>query len=221
LFPYGKLYYHRKRRLAIKLIEPLNSIFDQFSKLKVLRLLTRTDAELSGREIAKAVGISHVICNRSLQELSRHGLIRMRKAGRSILYSLNKDHILVKDFLTPLFLKENRLFSLLKKLLLEKLSEPKPLSIVLFGSQIKKERARPDSDFDIMFILPNDIDLKKFKREIAQSEAKIERIFGNRAALLIMKKNEFLKRRDKGDSLLLSVEKENKLIFGKHLREIK
>lgn len=199
----------------------MNSIFDQFSKLKVLRFLTRTEAELSGREIAKAVGISHVICSRSLQELSQHGLIRMRKAGRSILYSLNKQHILTKDFLTPLFSKENKLFSLLKKLLLENLSEPKPLSIVLFGSQIEKEKVRPYSDFDLLFILPDDRDLKKFKKEISPSEANIERIFGNRASLLIMKKSEFLKRKDKDDSLLLSIEKKNKLLFGKHLREIK
>jgi len=189
--------------------------------LKVLRFLTRTDAELSGREIAKAVGISHVICSRSLQELSQHGLIRMRKAGRSILYSLNKQHILTKDFLTPLFSKENKLFSLLKKLLLENLSELKPLSIALFGSQIEKEKVRPDSDFDLLFILPDDKDLKKFKQEIAQSEANIERIFGNRASFLIIKKSEFLKRKNKDDSLLLSIEKKNKLLFGKHLREIK
>jgi len=205
----------------MKLIEPLNSIFDQFSKLKVLRFLTRTDAELSGREIAKAVRISHVICSRSLQDLSQHGLIRMRKAGRSILYSLNKQHILAKDFFIPLFAKESKLFSLLKKLLLENLSDIKPLSIVLFGSQIEKEKARPDSDFDLLFILPDDKDLKKFKKEIALSEANIERIFGNRASLLIMKKNEFLKKKDKNDSFLLSIEKKNKLLFGKSLREIK
>lgn len=207
--------------MAIKLIEPLNDIFDQFSKLKVLRFLIRTDAELSGREIAKAVGISHVICNHSLQELSHHGVIRMRKAGRSILYSINKDHILVRDFLAPLFLKENKLFSLLKKLILENVSDPVPVSIVLFGSQIEKERARADSDFDLLVVLPDEKNLKRFKQEIAQSEAKIERIFGNRVALLIMKKSEFLKRKERGNSLLLNIEKKNRLLFGKHLGEIK
>jgi len=207
--------------LAIKLIEPLNDIFDQFSKLKVLRFLIRTDAELSGREIAKAVGISHVICNHSLQELSGHGVIRMRKAGRSILYSLNKEHVLIRDFLVPLFSKENKLFSLLKKLILENISDPLPVSIVLFGSQIEKERARADSDFDLLVVLPDEKNLKRFKQEVAQSEAKIERIFGNRVALLIMKKNEFLRRKEKGNSLLLTIEKKNKLLFGKHLGEIK
>ncbi|MFB0564296.1 MAG: nucleotidyltransferase domain-containing protein [Candidatus Aminicenantaceae bacterium] len=181
----------------------------------------RTEAELSGREIARAVGISHVIGNRSLQELSQHGLVKMRKAGRSILYSLNKEHILVNEILIPIFLKEKKLFSSLVKVILASLTRTKPISLVLFGSQIDQKNARPDSDFDILCIIPNEMSIKMFKSEIAQSEAQIEKIFGNRASLLIMKKNEFLKRKEKGDLLLLNIEKKSKLLFGKHLREIK
>lgn len=128
---------------------------------------------------------------------------------------------MVKDFLVPLFSKENKLFSLLKKLILENVSEPVPVSIVSFGSQIEKERARADSDFDLLVVLPDEKNLKRFKQEIAQSEAKIERIFGNRVALIIMKKSEFLKRKERGNSLLQNIEKKNKLLFGRNLGEIK
>jgi predicted nucleotidyltransferase len=180
----------------------------------------RTEAELSGREIARAVGISHVICNRSLQELSQHGLVKMRKAGRSILYSLNKEHILVNEILIPLFLKEKRLFISLTKTIIDPLSGPRPISIILFGSQTDEKMARPDSDFDILCVVPDKINLRKLKHEISKAEAQIEREFGNRISLLIMKKGEFLRRKEKHDSLLMNIEKKNKLLFGKHLRDI-
>ncbi len=91
---------------------------------------------------------------------------------------------------------------------------------MLFGSQIDEKRARPDSDFDILCVIPDETNLKKFKSEISRSEAQVERKFGNRLSLLIMKRNEFLKRRRR-DPLLLEIEEQNRLLFGKHIREIK
>lgn len=171
--------------------------------------------------MARATGISHVICSRSLQELSQHGLVKMRKVGRSILYSLNKEHILVDEILLPLFIKEKRLFRSLTRTILGPLSGPKPISILLFGSQTDEKRARPDSDFDILCVIPDETNLKKFKNEISQSEVQVEKKFGNGVSLLIMKRNEYLKRRKKKDPLLLDIEEQNRLLFGKHIREIK
>jgi predicted nucleotidyltransferase len=171
--------------------------------------------------MARATGVSHVICSRSLQELSQHGLVTMRRVGRSILYSLNKQHILVDEILLPLFKKEERLFQSLTKAVLGPLSGPRPISILLFGSQIDEKRARPDSDFDILCIIPDEINLKKFKNDISQLEALVEKKFGNRISLLIMKKTEFLKRRKKKDPLLIEIEGQNRLLFGKQIREIK
>lgn len=162
-----------------------------------------------------------MIGSRSLQELSEHGLVKMRKAGRSILYSLNKEHILASELLLPLFLKEKRLFQSLTKAILAPLSGPKPISLILFGSQLDEKEARPDSDFDILCVIPDEINLKKFNREISQAEIQTEKEFGNRLSLIIMNKREFLRRKKKGDSLVLNIENKNRLLFGKHLREIK
>jgi predicted nucleotidyltransferase len=162
-----------------------------------------------------------VICSRSLQELALHGLVKMRKAGRSILYSLDKEHILVDEILLPLFMKEKKLFLSLTRAILGPLSGPKPISILLFGSQTDEKRARPDSDFDILCVIPDETNLKKFKNEISRSEAQIERKFGNRLSLLVMKREEFLKRKRRRDPLLLEIEEQNRLLFGKPTREIK
>jgi predicted nucleotidyltransferase len=145
----------------------------------------------------------------------------MRKVGRSILYSLNKEHILVDKLLLPLFKKEERLFQSLTRTILDPLSGPKPISILLFGSQTDEKRARPDSDFDILCVIPDEINVKKFKNEISLSETQIERKFGNRLSLLVMKRSEFLKKRKKREPLLLDIEEQQILLFGKHFREIK
>ncbi len=189
--------------------------------MKVLRFLIRTEAELSGREIGRAVDISHVIASRSLQDLSQHGLVKMRKVGRSILYSLNKENTLLADLLLPLFLKEKRLLKSVTKTILSPISDTEPISLTLFGSQTDGKKARSDSDFDILCVIPDETNLKKFKHDISHSEAHIEKKYGNRLSLLIMKKREFLRRKKKNDSLILSIEEQNILLFGKHLREIK
>ena len=145
----------------------------------------------------------------------------MRKVGRSILYSLNKQHILVRKFLSPLFQKENDLFSSITKTILSPISDQKPISMLLFGSQVNRGEARPDSDFDILCIIPDETNLKKFKQDISQSEFQIENEYGNRLSLLILKKREFLKRSAKKDSLIFNIERQHIVLFGKKLREIK
>jgi len=91
----------------------------------------------------------------------------------------------------------------------------------LFGSQIDEKRARPDSDFDILCIISDKVNLKKLKNDLSQSEALVEKRFGNRISLLIIKKTDFLKRRKKKDPMILEIEEQNRLLFGKHIREIK
>lgn len=125
------------------------------------------------------------------------------------------------EILSPLFKKEERLFQSLTKAILVPLSKHKPISLLLFGSQIDEKRARPDSDFDILCIIPDKINLKKFKNDLSQSEDLVEKRFGNRLSMLIMKKTDFLKRRKEKDSLILEIEEQNRLLFGKHIREIK
>lgn len=145
----------------------------------------------------------------------------MRKVGRSILYSLNKEHILVNEMLQPLFNKEKKVFLSFTRKILAPLSGPKPISMILYGSQIDEKRVRPDSDFDILCIIPDEANVKKFKNEISHSEAQIEREFGNQLSLFIMKRSEFIKRKKDKDPLIFEIEKQHRLLFGKTFREIK
>jgi DNA-binding transcriptional ArsR family regulator len=86
--------------------QPLDKILGQQSKIKVLRYLSQYPGEYTGREIARAVGLSHPIVHSVLASLKEEGVILMRKFGKSLLFSLAKDHQLVKEIIFPIFKKE-------------------------------------------------------------------------------------------------------------------
>lgn len=200
-------------------LEPLDAILGHISKVKILRFLIRSQAELNGREIAKAVGVSHVRCHTALQELSTHGFITMRRVGRSVLYRLESENILVERLLKPLFDNESRILDDFLKILLGELSLPKPVSIALFGS-IVKGKMRPDSDIDILVVVPNEKDIRQARRDVDRAEEKIVKIFGNRLASIIIKENIFQKRYRKKEALLVEIVKTGKVIYGKPLSEL-
>lgn len=199
--------------------KPLNSILGQSSKVKILRFLIRSQAELNGTQIAKAVGLSHVKSNTALQELVVHGFITMRRVGRSCLYRLDRENIVIKKLLKPLFEKEYHLLDELKKIIISELKSPYPLSIVLFGS-IVKGNARPNSDIDLLLVIPKDKNMAQAKGEVERAGEKVLKIFGNHLSPLIVKVDPFCKKYRKKEKLYVDIVKNGKPIYGKSLQEV-
>lgn len=198
---------------------PLDYILGQQSKVKILRFLVKSNAELNGREIAKAVGLSHVKCHTALRELSVHGLINMRRTGRSVIYSIDPENILAKFFLTPLYNKESRLLNILAQTIAKEFSLPRPLSIFLFGS-IVKGQARPNSDIDILLVQPDEKNMREAKVELSKAERNIVKLFSNRLAPIMIRKSEFKKRYKREEKFIKEVVKTGKIIYGKNLSEL-
>lgn len=198
---------------------PLDYILGQQSKVKILRFLVKSSAELNGREIAKAVGLSHVKCHTALRELSVHGLINMRRIGRSVLYSIEPENILVKFFLTPLYNKESDLVNILAKTIAKEFSPPKPVAIFLFGSIIKGQ-PRPNSDIDILLVQPDEKNMRQAKEELSKAERNAVKLFGNRLAPIMIKESKFKKKYKREEKLVKEVVKTGKIIYGKSLPEL-
>lgn len=91
---------------------PLDKIFSQQSKIKLLRFLVQHRGEFTGREIAKSVGLAHPTVHSALSHLREQGIIFMRKSGNALLYSLNRRHQATKDIIIPVFKKERPRLSL-------------------------------------------------------------------------------------------------------------
>lgn len=198
---------------------PLDDILGQSSKVKILRFLINSQAQLNGREIAKAISLSHVNAHAALKSLCRHGLVNRRSVGRSIIYWLNEEHFLVKNILRPIFEKEAEIFQELSQVILKKSKSPPPLSIILFGS-FAKNNASPDSDIDVVIVYPEHKNNSLIKKELFGAQRQIALLFGNHLAGIPMKVGEFQKRFRRNENFVREVSKTGVIIYGKGIAQL-
>jgi predicted nucleotidyltransferase len=139
----GNNYYH----VVVKIT---NNLF------KIL-MLYRIDysASIHVRAVAKLLGTSHVALLPYLKRLEKLKILNSEKAGRNKQYTLNKDNLLTKYFLTATeelvtidYLETNFLI----KKLAEHLNDiDTSNSLILFGSHAK-DYATKESDIDLFSI---------------------------------------------------------------------
>lgn len=201
------------------LANQLHHVLGQTSKIWILNYLIKADAECNGREIALAIGLSHVKCHTALKELNQYGVVEMRRVGRSILYRLNLKSVLVKKVLIPLFEKVEQLKESLGKIISKHLTHPKPKSVIMFGS-FATSRAKPNSDIDIMVIASHKKDIPILKEGLDETEIEITTGFGNHLAPIIMDAMEFKKRFRNRDKLVRNIAKEGKVLSGASINDL-
>jgi len=198
--------------------QPLNHILGQLSKIKILRFMIHAGLPMNGREIAKSAGLSHVRCHAILKELSEQGIVTLRKIGRSTVYELQPDHIVVKHWLKPLFREEKQLKNRLARTITSHLSV-KPVSVILFGSIARKEDSA-GSDIDMLVIMPDKVNLTKCKRELSGAEEAVTHLYGNHLSPLLIKHNLFITKLKRGDRFLKEVLSDGQQIYGKTISEL-
>ncbi len=198
---------------------PLDSILGQSSKVKMLRFLTRTGAELNGREIAKALGLSHVKCHTALQEFAGHGLVTMRRVGKSILYKLNEDNLLSREVIRPLFEKEQGLPGKVAEKILDEFTGERPLSIILFGS-MARGGARQDSDIDILVVVRDGGEAQKAEEILAKASVKVAKELGNQLNPLVRDKKSLRLEVKKQSGVYAEIAKSGKRLYGKSIGEL-
>ena len=199
--------------------EPLNRILGQLSKIKILRFLIRAQVGMNGREIAQAVGLSHVKCHTALKELSEQGVVSVRRIGRANLYELRADHIIIRRWLAPLFHEEAVLKKRLATVINHRLSV-KPESLIIFGS-ISKKKERPDSDIDLLCVVENRAALKQCEKDLIIASEEVTRQFGNRLAPQLIIKKSFLAKLKERGTFIAEVIRTGEVIYGKTIAEMR
>jgi len=167
---------------------------------------------MNGREIGKAVGISHVQTHAALKDLAEQGIVSLRKVGRSNLYELQEDHLVISEWLKPLMLGEKGLKQRLAETVVKALSIP-PRSLLLFGSVARREE-KAGSDIDILVVMPDRSDLKRTETELESAGEEVSRLFGNRLSPLVTTGAEVLRRHRGGDAFMREVMDGAEVIFG-------
>ncbi len=206
----------------MRIHNPLDKILDSEVKVRILRFLGKTEAEWSGRQIAKAVNTSPVTCHKALKELTEEKVVLFKTVGRSYLYRLNKGNTVVSELLRPLYEKEGDIPGSLYKVILEGLSpgvSNKIVSMAVFGS-VQRKNESPSSDIDLLVLVKNAKDKEGAEEMIAGINGNILNRFGNTVSAYIQTIDELKENRGKKQDLVESILKSHNLIFGKPLKEL-
>ena len=149
---------------------------------QVLSVLARTTKPLGGREVARLACVSQNGAWRALRRLVDQGVVIEQPAGgRSMLYTLNRDHLAADPIITL-----TRLRSILIERLKEHLAawEVQPIHASIFGSAARGD-GDTESDIDILVVRPRDVgeEEERWRSQIDSLAAAIHSWTGNHAGI--------------------------------------
>lgn len=202
--------------------DPLDKILNNEIKIKILRFLCKTEAEWSGRQIAQEIKVSPAACHKALRELNNERALLLRSIGKSYLYRLNKENLIISDLLKPLYERESKIPDEVYRDIVRNISSlviKDIVSIAVFGS-IKKGKERPTSDIDLLVLVRNPEDKRKVEEDFGKVDERIIGKFGNTISSYIQTIEEFKSKYKKDLALVKNILKSHRLLFGKSLEEL-
>lgn len=154
------------------------------ARVAVLKALLRSRGrEWSGRELAKASGVSAPQTMEALYRLYDEALVGQRRAGRSSLWTLDEGHFLVGR-LRPLLALDPESYRALVLALESGLSRSGAVEAWLFGS-IARGDEDPTSDVDLLVVFPDKRRAAAWRERLRDLEAEVLARFGNPVQALV------------------------------------
>ena len=207
----------------MRINRPLDKVLNNEIKIQALRIFSQGRGEMSGRQIARMTGVTPKTAHEILQGLLREGVLAMRVVGKTHLFRLNEEQVVVKDVLRPLFAAENtlseRLFDIIRTAVKRSEFKDDIVSIAVFGSVHAKTEG-PTSDVDLLVIVKT----AKFKPRVealfSDIDQKISSQWGNLISPYINTLAEFKSRAKKKIGVLPNILKSYQLIYGDRLEKI-
>ena len=182
--------------------KPLDKILNNEVKVRALRILCQNTDEMSGRQIAKMVGVTPKTAHEILQGLLREGVLVMRPVGKTHLFRLNEERSIAQEVLKPLFLSEKtlseRLFDIMRAAIKKSALQDNILSFALFGS-IHAKTERPASDIDLLVVG------KAPHWEISKGALKLHKQLGREVNVVDFSEVEFRDRMARKDPFVTQV----------------
>lgn len=196
-----------------------DEVFRSWSHVAVLRTLVDTTTGRTGNEVARMSGMQPRSALKALSALEELGIVRRQRGGRDHIFTLNRQHYLVRNSVSVLYQSEKQFeeetFASLASLLKEKV-----VSAIVFGSTARHEET-PVSDLDICFIMKTEKDKEALRSLVSEEAPRLYGEFGVKLAPVFFtvldakskKKAPLLKRIVK-EGKLLTGEKLEKIIYG-------
>lgn len=195
---------------------PFDEVFRSWSHVAVLRTLLDTTTGRTGNEVARMSGMQPRSALKALTSLEELGIVRRQRGGRDHIFTLNRDHFLVKNAISVLYQSE-RQFEAETYSGLSNVLRSKTVSVTVFGSTARHEETAL-SDLDICCIVKTENDKEQARLRLNRDAARLYREFGVKVAPVFFTVAEAKTRKNAG--LLKRIVKEGKLLSGKKLKEV-
>ena len=200
----------------MNLSEPLEGLTSRI-EAAALRVLSRTDAGLSGRQVQKVANVgSPSSMNKALTNLAAVGLITVESRPPALIYRPNRKHVLwpaVDDALKA----RDRAIDRIRLFFVDAVPDETPdewrVTATLYGSTARKD-STADSDVDVLVVFPDGFDedaRADFSLALAE---RIEELTGNEAQVNTMDRRGFLRAQADGDALLANIRRDGVHLFG-------
>ena len=193
----------------MRFTRPFDRVLGTKSRVSVLRYLSLNDLELSGRQIARAVGLSPKPLNRVLAELVTEGVLTQRHVGNTYLFRLNRENPRVSDLLIPLFGNERDRLKTALGDVFDGL-DGVVLSAVVYGS-VSRQQEGPDSDVDVLVVTGN---VKRVNEALDEAAVAFLRRYGNVLSCLVMTPDELRQRYIEEDGVVREALVEGQVVAG-------
>jgi len=180
-------------KFHVSLWDALNSK----TKVKIIKFLINHQAQMSEREIASVLKISHMSVNRTMQELSEFNFVNFVTVGKAHLWRINRESYAFR-ILSKLMKGVSEIQGPLedfKRLLLRTLPKTLVKRAVLFGS-VAKGAERTNSDIDVFILVKDERGRKKLNPQIEKLSNLCFEVYGNRLALYILTEKELKQRKN-------------------------
>ena len=201
---------------------PLDDILESSHKLRILRFLCWKGGVWTGRRLASELDMNPVTAHRALRELHRANVLEFHPAGGSFLYSLRREHYLVREVLEPLFLKEaaaqERLTDLLRRVFRSK--EGKEVVAAVFFGSVARGQEKPLSDIDLLILVRSKKEKEGIESALAPVSETILREFGNALAPYVNTVREAQAKYRRGLPLFQNIIRDQQPVWGEPLQEI-
>jgi predicted nucleotidyltransferase len=197
----------------MRINRPLDEVLGNRNHVRVLRhLILFPSPVITGRGIARELGMSHVSCIRSLNELEAIGALVRKRVGTSATYEVPESSILFSKMIKPLFVKESRLLDGLVGRLLDGI-EKEVQAVFLYGSVARAEETA-SSDIDLLVILKSGVNKGTIGKKLASNRSETSSLYLVGIHVIAYSYNEYQKHKRQGLPLIKEVLSEGRLLFG-------
>jgi predicted nucleotidyltransferase len=196
----------------MRLVDPLASLLAD-SQAGALRVLARTDAGMTGRQVARLAGATqHTTTKRALDKLEDIGLVQVERGLQHSVYRANREHVLwpaIELSLGASSELERRITELVGT------EYPEAVSVAVFGS-VARGTASESSDVDLV-VVSGERPADAFAVRLGD---RVRAWTGNDCSVLDFTPEQLRTAVDTDDPIVASLRADAHTLYGSELREL-